>query len=74
MSSPAKATVPANGTNPLMASMKVVLPAPFGPIRPTSWPSSTSRSTSIKARTPPNETEMLRAARTLLIRRQPPFR
>ena len=36
---------PCSGRSPVIASMNVVLPAPFGPISPTSWPSSTSRST-----------------------------
>ena len=35
MSSPAKRTVPVQGVNPAMASKRVVLPAPFGPMRPT---------------------------------------
>ena len=37
---------PCSGTKPVIASMKVVLPAPFGPISPTSWPSLDLRSTS----------------------------
>ena len=41
----------------MIASMNVVLPAPFGPIRPTSCPSSTARSTSSTACTPPKRTE-----------------
>src|SRR6478735_3415300 len=48
-----------------MASTKVVLPAPLGPINPTSSPGSTSRSTSTTAWTPPNDTEMFRADRTV---------
>ena len=44
--------------------MNVVLPAPFGPISPTSWPSTTVRSTSSSASSPPNETEMPVADRT----------
>src|SRR5262245_46513250 len=47
--------------------MNVVLPAPFGPIRPTSCPSPTSRSTSTTARTPPNRTEIPVACRTGVI-------
>src|SRR4029077_10754178 len=47
--------------------MKVVLPAPFGPIRPTSCPSTTSRSTSTTACTPPNRTEIPVALRTGVI-------
>jgi hypothetical protein len=35
MSTPSKVTVPpVSGTKPLTAFMNVVLPAPFGPIRP----------------------------------------
>ena len=36
---------PADCTNPVTASMNVVLPAPLGPIRPITWPSSTPGST-----------------------------
>src|SRR5262245_53260907 len=35
----------------------VVLPAPFGPIRPTTSPRPTSRLTSDSARSPPNRTD-----------------
>ncbi|CAB4892084.1 unannotated protein [freshwater metagenome] len=38
---------------PLSASMHVVLPAPFGPIKPTMLPSATSKLTELSARTPP---------------------
>jgi len=45
-STPSNVTVPADsGVNPVMASMNVVLPAPFGPINPTSLPSVMSMST-----------------------------
>ena len=40
-------------TFPLIASSKVVLPAPFGPIRPTISPGKTSKLTSLLATTPP---------------------
>ena len=50
-------TCPAAATKPLIASMNVVLPAPLGPISPTSWPSPTSRSTSTRACTPPKLTD-----------------
>ena len=43
--------------------MNVVLPAPFGPINPTSWPSATERSTPSSAFRPPKATEMSVAAR-----------
>ena len=36
MSVPSRTTLPVQGTNPEIASMNVVLPAPFGPISPTS--------------------------------------
>ena len=51
-------------TKPVIASMNVVLPAPFGPISPTSCPCSTSRSTPSTARTPPKRTERPVVART----------
>jgi len=50
-----------------MASMKVVLPAPFGPIRPTSSPGSMSKSTPATARTPPKLTDTPRARNTEVI-------
>ena len=50
--------LPVVGTNPVMPSMNVVLPAPFGPMRPTSLPSSTVKSTASTARNPPNVTVM----------------
>jgi hypothetical protein len=34
----------------------VVLPAPFGPIRPTIWPDCTSKETPSSATIPPNRT------------------
>jgi hypothetical protein len=36
MSRPSISTVPVERANPVTASMKVVFPAPFGPINPTS--------------------------------------
>src|SRR5262245_46344516 len=54
MSSPAKCTVPASGRRlPASWLMKVVLPAPFGPI--TAWvsPSRTSKSMPSQARSAP---------------------
>ena len=48
-SRPSSSTRPRQGTNPVMASMKVVLPAPLGPISPTICASSTCRSTSTSA-------------------------
>ena len=43
-------------TNPVTASMTVVLPAPLGPIRPTTSPGPTSKDTSRTATTLPNRT------------------
>src|SRR6185437_4086900 len=60
-------TVPSDLTNPVIASIKVVLPAPFGPIRPTSSPASSSRSTPATARTPPKLTDTPRARKTEVI-------
>ena len=39
--------LPVVGTKPVMPSMNVVLPAPFGPMSPTSLPSSTVKSTRV---------------------------
>ena len=60
---------PVYRTNPVIASMNVVLPAPFGPIRPTSSPSSTTTSTSSTACTPPKRTERPVVRRTALTAR-----
>ena len=56
MSVPSNRTDPWAGTNPVMASIVVVLPAPLGPMRPTSDPALTSRSKLSTARLPPKET------------------
>ena len=45
-----------SATCPDTASSSVVLPDPFGPIRPTTSPAATSRLTPSTARTPPNHT------------------
>ena len=47
---------PSARTKPVTASMIVVLPAPFGPIRPTISPGRTSKVTPSTATTPPNRT------------------
>jgi hypothetical protein len=54
--------------------MKVVLPAPFGPMRPMSSPDSISRSTPATARTPPKLTDTPRARKTevIVVARLPP--
>src|SRR5262245_27923104 len=41
---------------PVMTLKQVVLPAPFGPIRPVTVPSSTDRRAWLTAVTPPNRT------------------
>src|SRR5579875_2351361 len=64
---PPSRTSPWYRTKPVTASMKVVLPAPFGPMRPTSWPGSISRSTPVSARTPPKLTDTPRALNTEVI-------
>ena len=46
-------------TKPVTASMSVVLPAPFGPIRPTTSPGRTSSDTSCTATTEPKRTVRL---------------
>ena len=47
---------PLTGTKPVTASMRVVFPAPFGPIRPTTSPGRTSIDTSSTATTEPKRT------------------
>src|SRR6188508_998431 len=55
MSAPAKRTVPASGRRlPASWLMKVVLPAPFGPITACVSPSRTSKSMPSVARSAPN--------------------
>jgi hypothetical protein len=44
---------------PLTASMSVVLPAPLGPMSPTTSPGATVRSTPSSATTPPKRTRLL---------------
>src|SRR5262249_21703110 len=70
-SRPSRVTRPRERTNPVIASMKVVFPAPFGPIRPTICPSPTTRSTSTTACTPPKLTEIPAASRTGVTGRRP---
>ena len=50
---PSSSTEPVARAYPVMASIKVVLPAPFGPIRPRISPGKTSKLTSSLAITPP---------------------
>src|SRR2546425_735332 len=63
MSSPPKAIVPLVGRmKPLNRLKQVVLPAPFGPMRPTISPWSTMRSTWLTAASPPKCLVRLRAS------------
>src|SRR5690606_27705602 len=52
------------GTTPVMAFSRVDLPLPLGPMRPSTSPRPTVRSTASTARTPPDDTPMLRAVST----------
>src|SRR6185369_1230341 len=55
MSCPAKRMIPASGfTKPVMRLNTVVFPAPLGPMRKTTSPSSTWKLTSLVASSPPN--------------------
>ena len=57
--SPLRRTVPCTGfTKPVIASISVVFPAPFGPIRPTTSPGATVTDASLTAVTPPKRTVM----------------
>ena len=52
---PSNSSSPESGRYSRVITLKsVVLPAPFGPIRPTIWPGSTSSETSSMATIPPN--------------------
>jgi len=53
MSSPANRTRPVHGLKPAIASNSVVLPAPLGPMSPTTSPSSTANDTDSTAVSPP---------------------
>ena len=54
MSLPPTVTRPeAAGVNPVSASMREVFPAPFGPMRPTTWPGSIEKPTLLTAVTVP---------------------
>ncbi len=55
-SRPTTEAVPASGFNRVVSTRtNVVLPAPFGPSRPSTVPRATSRSTSTRARTSPKD-------------------
>src|SRR3954471_4424499 len=57
MSAPSRVTLPALGfCRPVITLKSVVLPAPFGPIRPVTCPGSTWSSASESAMSPPNRT------------------
>ena len=62
---PFHSIVPAAGaTNPQIALNSVVLPAPFGPITPSTWPRSTPSETFSSAMIPPNLTVRSQTARS----------
>ncbi|CAB4810909.1 unannotated protein [freshwater metagenome] len=66
MSTPSNRTEPVLGlTNPVIASMAVLLPAPLGPMRPTTSPGFTSTLNSNSATTPPKRTVRPRTSSTL---------
>src|SRR5258708_19481561 len=74
MSSPPKTMVPVVGRRKPDKRLKhVVLPAPFGPMRPTISPSSTVRPTWLTAASPPKCFVRLRVSRRgIRARRAPP--
>src|SRR5260370_14605889 len=62
---PSRKTRPVTGgCSPVITLNNVVLPAPFGPIRPVTRPLSASRSTSSRALTPPKRTPTLSTRNT----------
>jgi hypothetical protein len=54
--SPTQTVPPASGVKPVIASMTVDFPAPFGPIKPRISPDPTDRSTASAATIPPYRT------------------
>ena len=61
---PSRSTVPESGVYRRVMTLKaVVLPAPFGPIRPEIWPSSTSNDTPSSATMPPKRRVTSRTSR-----------
>src|ERR1700687_245477 len=62
--SPSMRTAPAAGLYTRVTTLKrVVLPAPLGPMRATTWPVSTLKDTRPKATTPPKRTLNSRTSR-----------
>ncbi len=61
--SPAAIVPVASFTWPVMALMSVVLPEPFGPMRPTTSPAATESETWSSARRPVNSTDTSFTAR-----------
>src|SRR5207244_2522814 len=58
---------PASGrVSPLMQLSRVVLPAPLGPMTPSTWPGSTVKVTPARALTPPNRLLISRTASRLM--------
>src|SRR5262245_25081335 len=67
MSSPARSTRPCDGgSSPVITLKSVVLPAPFGPMRPVTAPSDAVRSTPSSAVLPPNRTVTPRTSSSAL--------
>src|SRR5580700_5615911 len=63
MTCPSNDTVPPLGRScPHMQLNNVVLPAPFGPTRPTASPAASDSDTSLRAATPPKRMETDRAS------------
>src|ERR1700674_4701492 len=63
--SPSMRTAPVVGLYTRVTTLKsVVLPAPLGPIKATTWPASTSKETRSKATTPPKRTLSSRTSRS----------
>jgi hypothetical protein len=66
--SPANLTLPESGRpNPLARSTTVLLPAPFGPINPVTWPSGTEKVQLRTAWTPPKDLVRLSISSSALI-------
>ncbi len=64
---PSNITEPSSGWYSLVITLKaVVLPAPLGPMRPTTFPASTSIDTSSRAVMPPNLNPTFRSSRSAI--------
>ena len=70
---PARTTRPSLGwRTPEMTSKSVVLPAPFGPMMPSTSPALASRLTSLNAAMPPKRTLIPSSERMMSVRAAPP--